>query len=50
MAPLKGSACIVSRANPANPSAPLRKSTGFVAAITRAAPLGPSISRLSKPG
>src|SRR5664280_803641 len=38
---------MVSRTNAANPSAPLRKSTGLVATITRTAPVGPITRRLS---
>jgi hypothetical protein len=36
-----GSACMTSRTKAAKPSAPLRKSTAFVATVTRTAPVGP---------
>ncbi|MGY4319350.1 hypothetical protein ACVWW1_008677 [Bradyrhizobium sp. JR3.5] len=48
--PENGSASIASRTNIANPSAPLRKSTGFVATITRTAPVGPITGSPSAPG
>jgi hypothetical protein len=40
---------MVSRTSAASPSAPLRKSTGLVATITRTAPVGPITRRLSTP-
>ena len=39
--PENGSAVMVSRTSVTSPSAPLRKSTGLVATITRTAPVGP---------
>src|SRR3954465_9407909 len=44
------SAPIVSRTRAARPSAPLRKSTGRVAIMTRTAPVGPIIVPPSAPG
>jgi hypothetical protein len=46
-APENGSAIMVSRTSAASPSAPLRKSTGLVATITRTAPVGPITRQLS---